>query len=138
MFELEWLEVDVRDEANILLAAGIGVLSNEQGDDGTIEPISTMIEDLRYAIRVGGFVKIAMIGRRPVSLVVFQESELAVWTLHSEDAADIDEAALLHALSLVDVPRLSIYPISDDQRISLYRMGFKDGDTVLGELILER
>ena len=137
MFEIEWLQIDVRDEANILLAAAMGVLSNEQGDDGIIEPISTMIEDIKYATE-NGFVKIAMIGRRPVSLVVFQESELAVWTLHGDDSADIDEAALLHALALVDVPRLSIYPISDDQRICLYRMGFKDGDTVLGELILER
>ena len=137
MLEIEWLEIDVRDEANILLAAAMGVLSNEQGDDGIIEPISTMVDDIKYATE-NGFVKIAMIGRRPVSLVVFQESELAVWTLHGEDAADIDEAALLHALALVDVPRLSIYPISDDQRICLYRMGFKDGDTVLGELILER
>lgn len=138
MFELEWLEVDVRDETNLLLAAAIGVLSNEQGDDGTIEPISTMIEDLRYAIQVGGFVKIAMIGRKPVSLVVFQEFELAVWTLLSDNYCDIDEAAMLHALSLINVRRLSIYPISDDQRIMLYRMGFKDGDTVLGELVLER
>jgi hypothetical protein len=138
MFEIEWLQIDVRDEANILLAAAMGVLSNEQGDDGIIEPISTMIEDLKYAIEVGGFCKIAMIGRRPVSLVVYQESELAVWTLHGEDAADIDEVALLHSLALIEVPRLSIYPISDDQRICLYRMGFKDGDTVLGELILER
>lgn len=137
MFEIEWLQIDIRDEANILLAAAMGVLSNEQGDDGIIEPISTMLEDIKYATE-NGFVKIAMIARRPVSLVVFQESELAVWTLHGEDATDIDESALLHALSLVDVPRLSIYPISDDQRICLYRMGFKDGDTVLGELILER
>jgi hypothetical protein len=137
MSEIEWLEIDVRDEANILLAAAMGVLSNEQGDDGIIEPISTMVDDIKYATE-NGFVKIAMIGRKPVSLVVFQESELAVWTLHGEDAADIDEAALLHALALVHVPRLSIYPISDDQRICLYRMGFKDGDTVLGELVLER
>jgi hypothetical protein len=138
MFELEWLEVDVRDEANILLAAAIGCLSNEEGDDGIVEPITTMIEDIRYSIVSGGFCKIAMVGRRPVSLVVFQESELAVWTLVGDHSLEVDEAAMLHALSLVTAPRLSIYPISNDQRIMLYRMGFVDGDTVLGELVLLR